>query len=135
LVINLESWAAESQRPRRALRLEVEVAAGKIQSWKVTAPDEDKPLAASSRPASEVAVALDRSFEFKLPLAWLRAVPVASLVGNSVGKAATPVATKLRLRFSLWHNGLPIDALPLEGWIELQLLSEEDLRSLGLGYS
>ncbi len=130
LVINLESWAAEGQRPRRALRLDVDVAEGKIQSWKVTAPDEDKPLAASSRPPSEAAVALARNFEFKLPLAWLLAVPVASASSNSVGKAVTPVATKLHLRFSLWHSGLPVDALPLEGWIELQLLSEEDLRSL-----
>jgi alpha-amylase/alpha-mannosidase (GH57 family) len=132
LVINLESWAAGAQRPRRALRLIVDVAAGKIQSWKVTAPDEDKPLAASNSPTSEVAVALVRNFEFKLPLAWLLAVPVASASSNAFGRAVTPVATRLRLRFSLWHNGLPVDALPLEGWIELQLLSEEDLRSLAL---
>ncbi len=38
-----------------------------------------------------------------------------------------PVATRLRMRFSLWQNGLPADALPVEGWIELPLLSEEDL--------
>ena len=35
--------------------------------------------------------------------------------------------SKLRLRFSLWQNRLPADALPLEGWIELQVLSEGDL--------
>jgi hypothetical protein len=130
LVINLESWAAEGQRPRRILRLDVDVEAGKIRSWKVTAPDEDKPLAASSRPTNEVAVALARNFEFKLPLAWLLAAPVASANDSAGNKATVPVATKLRVRFSLWHNGLPADALPLEGWIGLQLLSEENLRSL-----
>jgi alpha-amylase/alpha-mannosidase (GH57 family) len=130
LVINLESSAAEAQRPRRTLRLDVDVEAGKIKSWKVTTPDEDKPLAASSRPTSEVAVALARNFEFKLPLAWLLAAPVASANDGAGGKATTPVATKLRVRFSLWHNGLPADALPLEGWIGLQLLSDENLRSL-----
>ena len=31
---------------------------------------------------------------------------------------------------SLWHNRLPLDALPLEGWIELHLLSEEDLKAM-----
>jgi hypothetical protein len=36
----------------------------------------------------------------------------------------------LRLRFSVWQNRLPVDALPLEGWIELRLLSEEDLLAL-----
>jgi hypothetical protein len=27
----------------------------------------------------------------------------------------------------LWQNRLPVDSLPLEGWIELQVLSEGDL--------
>ena len=40
---------------------------------------------------------------------------------------AVPPNSRLRLRFSLWHNRLPVDALPMEGWIELQLLSEWDL--------
>jgi hypothetical protein len=30
----------------------------------------------------------------------------------------------------MWHDRLPVDALPLEGWIELQLLSEEELAAL-----
>jgi alpha-amylase/alpha-mannosidase (GH57 family) len=128
LVVNLESWAAETQRARRTLRLDVMVDAAKIQSWRVSTPDEEKPIATSNQTSSDVAVALDRTFEFKLPLAWLLAEPVAS--ANENAKAIAPVATKLRLRFSLWHNRLPADALPLEGWIELQLLSEEDLISL-----
>jgi hypothetical protein len=33
----------------------------------------------------------------------------------------------LRLRFSLWQNRLPADALPIEGWIELHLVSEAEL--------
>ena len=37
------------------------------------------------------------------------------------------MTTRLRLRFSLWQNGLPADALPLEGWMELPLLHREDL--------
>jgi hypothetical protein len=37
------------------------------------------------------------------------------------------LTTRLRLRFSLWQNHLPVDALPLEGWMELELLAEEDL--------
>ncbi len=42
-------------------------------------------------------------------------------------KTALASATGLRLRFSLWSNRLPVDALPVEGWIELELLPEEDL--------
>jgi hypothetical protein len=129
LVVNLESWAAEAQRPRRALRTDVRVEAGTIRSWRVTSSDEEQPLETSDQPCEEVKIALLRNFEFKLPLAWLLATPVAS-ASSAEGKATTPVTTLLRLRFSLWHNRLPVDALPLEGWIELRLLSEEDLAAL-----
>jgi hypothetical protein len=40
---------------------------------------------------------------------------------------ASEIGGKLRLRVSLWHNGLPVDALPLEGSIELDVLAEADL--------
>jgi alpha-amylase/alpha-mannosidase (GH57 family) len=120
LVVNLESWAANAQHPRRALRLDVHIVSGEMKSWKVTAPDDQQPLASSQSASGTVKIALARNFEFKLPLSWLLATPVASA-------AKAPVATKLRLRFSLWQNHLPVDALPLEGWIELQLLSEKEL--------
>ena len=122
IVINLESWASEAQRPRRTLRLDVQVAGGQAQAWTVRAPDEDAALGSSEAPGSEVKIALARNFEFKLPLAWLLAIPVTS--------TSNVVATKLRLRFSIWQNHLPVDALPLEGWIELQLLSEQELAAL-----
>jgi hypothetical protein len=56
------------------------------------------------------------------------ASPVST--ASAAGKASAPVATKLRLRFSLWQNNLPVDALPLEGWIELQLLPEQELAAM-----
>ncbi len=126
LVVNLESWAAEGQRPRRALRLNVQVEAGQIRSWQASVPGEEKAVATSDRPSGELKMALARNFEFKLPLAWLLAAPV----GSAGGKTGSTVATRLRLRFSIWQNRLPVDALPLEGWIELHLLSEEDLMAL-----
>ncbi|MGO9123483.1 MAG: glycoside hydrolase [Terriglobales bacterium] len=122
LVVNLESWAAAETRPRRVLRLDVKVAGGSTQSWQVTAPGEEQPLASLGRAADDVAVAFARNFEFKLPLSWLLATPV----GPSM---TSPATTTLRLRFSLWQDRLPVDALPLEGWIELQLLREQDLMS------
>ena len=122
LVVNLESWADDGQRPRRALRLDVRVEAGKVQGWKVGVPDAEV-LASSDHPADRVSVVLFRNFEFKVPLDWLLALPVSSTNGTP----AAPVATRLRMRLSLWQNGLPADALPVEGWMELHLLSEEDL--------
>jgi len=130
LVVNVESWAAEAQRPRRTLRLDVQVEAGAPPSWKVSSVDEENPLATSEGSSEEVRIALLRNFEFKLPLAWLLATPVTPPVGNAAGKATALTTTLLRLRFSLWQNRLPVDALPLEGWIELRLLSEPDLMAL-----
>jgi hypothetical protein len=71
-----------------------------------------------------------RNFEFKVPLSWLLAVPSDSSDGNSATRpksAPTAATSKVRLRFSLWQNRLPADSLPLEGWIELQVVSEGEL--------
>jgi hypothetical protein len=43
------------------------------------------------------------------------------------GGADVATASRLRLRFSIWQNRLPVDALPVEGWIELILASEAEL--------
>jgi hypothetical protein len=33
------------------------------------------------------------------------------------------------LRFSIWREHLPVDSLPLEGWIDLLALPEEELET------
>jgi hypothetical protein len=43
------------------------------------------------------------------------------------GSADSISTSRLRLRFSIWQNGLPLDALPVEGWTELRLLAEEEM--------
>jgi alpha-amylase/alpha-mannosidase (GH57 family) len=118
ITVNAESWAENSSRPRRALRLNAEVVNAKIADWKIF--DDGEQL-----PRDRAAIALERNFEFKLPLALLYALPPQSSDG-----AWSPVATKIRLRFSIWQNRLPIDALPVEGWMELQLLPEDEMLAL-----
>jgi alpha-amylase/alpha-mannosidase (GH57 family) len=125
LVVNLESWASDETHPRRVLRLDVKIGDGSMQSWQVTAPGEEQPLARMGQFSEDAVVAFARNFEFKVPLAWLMAVRAPST-------GAAPAAGNLRLRFSLWQDRLPVDALPVEGWIELQLLREEDLMSAGM---
>jgi len=136
LVVNLESWANGEERPRRALRLDAKVQDRKLTGWKVGGLDEssstgsDVSSSASADKGDQPArAALVRNFEFRLPLSWLMAVPASS--GSSAhhepDAAAIPATSRLRLRFSLWQNRLPVDALPVEGWIELQLLSEAEL--------
>jgi alpha-amylase/alpha-mannosidase (GH57 family) len=119
IVVNLESWADNAARPRRALRLNAEVANAKISSWKISENGDTFQL------NSDAAVAVAKNFEFKLPLSLLYALP-----RESAAAEASPAATKLRLRFSLWQNRLPVDALPVEGWMELLLLPEEELAAL-----
>ena len=117
IIVNLESWAEKGNRPRCALRLDAEVKDGKIGCY--AASNESETL-----PADGLAAVLKKNFEFKLPLRLLYALPVASTSPSS------PKASKIRLRFSLWRNRLPLDALPLEGWMELELLPEIELKSL-----
>src|SRR5215469_11073796 len=101
-------------RARRALRLDVAVHGSRIREWKLSQDSE------GLRP-EDAAVVLGRTFEFKIPLSLLYAAPLKSSSPES------PAASKIRLRFSVWQNRLPIDALPVEGWMELQLLPEHEL--------
>jgi alpha-amylase/alpha-mannosidase (GH57 family) len=139
LVVNLESWANGEARPRRVLRLDAKVQDRKLTEWKVDGREESSPIHSpnSDEPAK---TALLRNFEFRLPLSWLLATPGSSLSsghnhngenGSQSRPGAAPIAptSRLKLRFSLWQNRLPVDALPVEGWIELHLVSEAELAS------
>ena len=132
LVVNLESWANGEARPRRTLRLEAEVEDRKLTNWEV---DGQEPLSASpsTRNDESAKAALLRNFEFRLPLSWLLATPGSSTGSENVAQtkagSAIPATSRLKLRCSLWHNGMPVDALPVEGWIELQLVNEAELVS------
>jgi alpha-amylase/alpha-mannosidase (GH57 family) len=126
LVVNIESWAAGEQRPRRVLRIDVSAQNSRTKEWKIDSTSEGRMLASSGSGDETAKVALLRNFEFKLPLIWLLATP--GLAPSERGASKSTAATsKLRLRFSLWQNGLPVDSLPLEGWIELQVVSEGEL--------
>jgi len=127
IVVNLESWTNNASKPRRELRLDAGVAGGRLQSWKVTEGTE-KVTAGKKETAR---VALLRNFEFCVPLTRLLAAPIEMEKARGP-KSSDVLTTRLRLRFSLWQNHLPVDALPVEGWIELELLSEGDLLSLQL---
>jgi alpha-amylase/alpha-mannosidase (GH57 family) len=117
MVVNLESWAENAIRARRAVRLDVAVKNSTVTAWKLS--DEGEGLR-----AEDAAVVLGQTFEFRIPLSLLYAVPLKSASPES------PAASKIRLRFSVWQNRLPIDALPVEGWMELQLLPEQELAAL-----
>ncbi len=120
LVVNCESCElkASSNKELGGLRLEASVSAGKLSNWTVRRPDEAI-LAGSSLPANEVRVRLSSNMAFQLPLALVPA----------------PTGSLLRLRFSIWRDHLPLDALPLQGWIELRVVSEWELEGDIYNYS
>jgi hypothetical protein len=108
--------------------LDAAVDGGRLQSWKVT-EGAGKAVADSTDARDLARVALVRNFEFRLPLTWLLAAPLG--IDKVRGPTSSDVlTTRLRLRFSLWQSHLPVDALPVEGWIDLELLAEDDLLAM-----
>ncbi len=101
----------EKGKPRRSLRLEVHLENGVITGWKL-APAEPSD-AASGLELPGVVLRLRKIFEFQAPLAAFHAT----------------AGSQLRLRFSVWRDGLPMDALPLEGWVEVDVLAQEELEA------
>lgn len=137
IVVNCESDNG-SGHETGAVRLEADVEAGKIVKWKLRYPStradsdavkgavppgvqhRDSTIAGSEQRRHrgvEMRVR-GRSFEFKLPF-------------EVVGAKAD---SKLRLKFSLWRERLPVDALPIEGWIELSVVREEELEANAYNY-
>src|SRR5260370_685791 len=122
-------WGAPRRIIWRNLRLGAEMSGGRIKSWKVSEKD-GKAVADSTDSRDLARVELVRNFEFRLPLTWLLAAPLG--IEKVRGPKSSDLLTvRLRLRFSLWQNHLPVDALPVEGWIELEMLAEADLLAVG----
>jgi alpha-amylase/alpha-mannosidase (GH57 family) len=123
IVVNLESCAKDSHEAHRSFRLGAAVTKSGMVSWQVTQGNEIRSDSSGSARA-----VLDRNFEFRLPLNWL-------LVEQEINELqrtgrADKVTDRIRLRFSLWQHRLPVDALPTEGWIDLELVPEEDLEAI-----
>jgi alpha-amylase/alpha-mannosidase (GH57 family) len=120
IVVNIEASTTDAggQAPSNSFRLQVEANGTHVQRWMLTNGDERKKLASftannGNRSTNGVEVALAEIFEMRVPF---------ELMGVERG-------SKLRLRFALWRDELPADSLPLEGWIELHAVAEEELES------
>jgi hypothetical protein len=87
----------------------------------------DAVVANSEAPPDGFLVSLRRSFGFQAPLACL--VGAQGTARRGVESSNGLPDAYLRLRFGLWHEHLPLDALPLEGWVELHIAPEEILQA------
>ena len=127
LIVNVESSDPSAKEPAQSLRFDVQVADRALQAWQLRRVGEEQPIASSKERNDDVKVVIARNFELKLPLKYLVA---ADFEVPRQPFSAPPSVPRIRLRFSLWQNGLPADALPLEGWIELAVISESELAAM-----
>lgn len=107
LLLTVETVAADG-RLDLAYRLEAVISGGKLSEVTFGESGESK----NSQPA--IQAGLDSIFECQIPL---------ELISAAHG-------TTLRVRFSLWRDRLPLDALPQEGAIELRVVPETELSAL-----
>ncbi len=110
LRFQIESVDGDESGERRRYHVWVTLDNQSITGWSVR--EEGRP-ADAVREAPELR--LLQVFEMSLPLSAL---------------GATLDGAKLRLRCSVWRSGVPIDALPVEGSLALNLVSAERLEAL-----
>jgi hypothetical protein len=125
LVVNMEVWRAseETKSAPQSYRLMVDADGRELRGWTLGNGRESQVLASYSAgdgaSPSGIEVALHEIFEMRVPFA---------LIGAEQG-------SRIRLRFSIWREHLPVDSLPLEGWIDLHALAEEEIESNLYSYS
>jgi alpha-amylase/alpha-mannosidase (GH57 family) len=129
LVVNLEAWPAGAHAAKQSIRLEAIVEQGRIARWDAGLPGEETVSQSMKQPKEEggVRLALRKNYEFRVPLQWVGVHPDSASFTNPPHLTGH---SRLRIRVSLWQNRLPVDALPLEGWMDLPLMTEEELQAL-----
>jgi alpha-amylase/alpha-mannosidase (GH57 family) len=112
-------WASEDSRlllnirtlqpdgGERNYKLETGLNASSIQAWTFS----ENGQTPEKQDGMIVLLRRECIFECRIPLHSLNAA----------------LETSLRVRFSLWRGQLPLDALPQDGFIEVQVVREEDL--------
>ncbi|HWS18673.1 MAG TPA: glycoside hydrolase family 57 protein [Candidatus Elarobacter sp.] len=107
LVVAIETVVPGGGDGGQAVRLEADISEGKLRGWKLGENGQQKE-------AESVRVGIGSIFECQAPLMLLNAASGARLL----------------VRFSLWRDGLPVDALPQEGAIEVRVAPESELSAL-----
>ncbi|MGC2745165.1 MAG: glycoside hydrolase family 57 protein [Candidatus Angelobacter sp.] len=105
LVVTIETVSPDGNG-NQSVRLEADISQGKLRGWKLG--DNGQPQDTGFR------LGIESIFECQMPLHRLNA----------------EMGARLRVRFSLWRDGLPLDALPQEGAIEVRVAPEIELSAL-----
>ena len=103
-----------------SMRLETKVSDAKILAWRLHPADAKTDIAWSDvADNNTVRVILRKTFEFQIAQA---------LLGARRGHT-------LHLRFSIWRDRLPADALPIEGTLDVAIVPEEEMSEGAMNYS
>jgi len=120
IIVNIEVTPDVKERDSAvsSYRLVVDAQGASVLSWVLTNGDARNVLARVGSnhghgDSNRVEVAIGEIFEMLIPF---------EVVGARRG-------SRIRLRFTVWVDQLPTDALPLEGWIDLYALVEEEVES------
>ena len=105
LVVAIETVSPDGNGDQ-SVRLEADISQGKLRGWKLGENGQQQDAG--------FRVGIESIFECQTPLTRLKAA----------------MGTRLRVRFSLWRDGLPLDALPQEGAIEVRVAPESELSAL-----
>jgi alpha-amylase/alpha-mannosidase (GH57 family) len=99
-------------KSKHTFRLDTRVLDGKMTSWLLLEENGAERLRAESDGLTAgIEVAMQKILEATVPFTLLGVLP----------------GDELLLRFSVWRDRLPMDALPLEGSVKLQVVPEEEL--------
>jgi hypothetical protein len=112
-----------------SFRLIADAQGSDLRNWSVTNGEEKHVLAsadlgsgltcAADPVAQQIKVVIANIFECQIP---------HKILGAQYGD-------RIRLRFSLWREKLPVDALPVEGWLDLRISSDAELEENIYNYS
>jgi hypothetical protein len=110
LVLTVQCAVTKNGSRAELFHLDTTVREGKITEWVLLPEGSSSDLASMARP-NGAEVAQQKIFAFKIPLA---------LLGAEMGSG-------INLRFAVYQGSLPVDALPVEGSLDVKVLPEEVL--------
>jgi alpha-amylase/alpha-mannosidase (GH57 family) len=108
IVVVVESMPLDAALPITSYRLQSDIAEGTVIKWQFCENGKE------NQPGPGLQVVMDSILECQIPLAEINAEQ----------------GTVLRVRFSVWRDHLPLDALPQEGSIEVRVVAESELTAV-----
>jgi hypothetical protein len=118
LILTVQTSERKDVAAHPPFRLDIRVQEGKLANWELSngaAHSNGNGSSGKLESDSGISVCLGRVLEVRIPLNLLR----------------TGFGESLEIRFSLWKNNLPVDALPAEGSIALKRMTERELAASG----